>query len=881
MRTLKPTPITLLHGPFEREGKVYLVIAAGVMVDFARGAVEQEQTFWQIFPKAPGSTGIVDEMRPKVRGEWLVLGSGYAPNKKPVKAVAVRAQVGNAKKELWAVGNRTWKGGVPSDPMPFLEMPISWENAFGGEGFAQNPLGKGFKSTKSESGEVHHLPNVEFAGKLLTSPRERPRPACFAALDPSWQERAAKAGTYDKRWLDTKYPEFPDDFEPTHFNMAPDDQWIEGMNFEPGVRFSFENMHPDKQRVEGALPPVRMRVFVTRSDDDGQMHDVSLRCDTLWFLPHVEKAIMLFRGTIEVEDEMLEEVADMLVALEWADRPKPMSHYAKVRADRLDKKLGPLHSLRDSDLMPEDMPSSSSAIENELEALLAKEGLIRKNMERNVEKKLVKIREDLASHGIDPDKHVPVLPPDPPAPAKGEMAAYAVALEKQVEELTALGEKQAANMMQEVEQVCRAEGLDFEAVKRNARKQSGGPPKFSVKAELERIRDMATLSANSGVPLPEVDAKLSDPRFVEKLESTERAIRDMYRRGAHLMSSVDPRDPEEGARLRAEVLEALATHKDLRGWDLTAVDLAGIDFSGANLEGAFFEGAILDKCVFRGTNAKDVVFTRARLTNANFTRASMVGTNLGEADLENACFHDADLTAAILHKAKFLSADLNGARLDKADFTEALFTGSKLTAIKAKETLFSKVDLSGLDLRRAEFEQCTFLESNVERANFSHAKLKATAFIDVAGADCCFEDAVMTNLRVARIERGTSFVRGRFGGADLSTANLRGTDLTGASFRDAVLNGADFSLCKLAGADFEGARAVESRFIKADLTDANLNRTDFMNALLTRAILRGARFEEANLFRADAAAAKGDNRTSFRGANVNQVRFVRNQENRG
>lgn len=89
------------------------------------------------------------------------------------------------------------------------------------------------------------------------------------------------------------------------------------------------------------------------------------------------------------------------------------------------------------------------------------------------------------------------------------------------------------------------------------------------------------------------------------------------------------------------------------------------------------------------------------------------------------------------------------------------------------------------------------------------------------------------------------------------------------------------SSCKLVGADLEGARAVEARFVKADMTDANLCRTDLMNTLLTRAIVRGTRFEEANLFRADAAASKGDKRTSFRGANVNNVRFVRSRENRG
>ncbi|HRI66409.1 MAG TPA: DUF2169 domain-containing protein [Polyangium sp.] len=881
MRILKPTPLTLMHGPLDIDGRVVLIVAVGVMFDFARNAAEQEQTFWQIFPKAPGSTGILDEMRPKTRGEWLVLGSAYAPNKKPAPAVGAKACVGNAKKEIWAVGNRVWDNGIPSAPVPFLEMPISWENAFGGEGFAQNPVGKGFKPIKTDNGEVHPLPNVELAGKLITSPREKTRPAGFGAIDPSLPDRVSKAGTYDKKWLDTRYPSFPEDFDPTHFNMAPEDQWIEGLHFEPGVTFSFENMHPDKRVVQGILPNLRARLFITRNDDDGKMHDVSLRCDTLWFLPHIEKVIMMFRGTVEVEDEMLEQLVDMMPALEWGDRPKPMSHYAKVRADRLDKKLGSLFALRDADLMPEDLPILGSDLVNELDELLGKEGLIRKNMARQVEKKLAAMRAELEANGIDPEKYVPQLPPDPPPPAKGDVAAHQMALQQQAAELTAIGQKKLADVLKEVEETCQKEGLDFEEIKRKAQRQASGPPKFRAKDEMEKLQDMATLAANAGIPISGVNEKLSDPRFYEKLQAAERAIRDMYRRGVHLMPPAFAKDDAEPARLRAAVLDALATDKDLHDWDLTCADLAGIDFSGANLVGTFFEGANLEGCRFRGANLERSVLARARMARADFEGCNMTGTNLGEAHLDDTRFCKANLSGATFYKSRLVRTDLTGVRLDKADFAEAVMERPVMLGLEAKETIFSRADFSGFDFRGSRFEHCTFMDVKFDKANFSGANLTSSGFMDVSGVEASFVGAVMKNVRFARIEKGTKFPRAQFVGTDLSTANLRGAELIGASFKDAILNQADFSSCKLAGANFEGARAVESRFVKADLTDANLDRTDFMNALFTRAILRGARFEEANMFRADAAAAKGDKRTSFRGANVNQVRFVRNQENRG
>ncbi len=870
-----------MHGPFDIDGRVVLVVVVGVMLDFARNTADQEQTFWQIFPKVPGSNGILDEMRPKTRGEWLVLGSAYAPNKKPANVVAAKASVGAAKKEIWAIGDRVWNDGIPTEPAPFVEMPLCWENAFGGEGFAPNPVGKGFKPIKTETSEEHPLPNVELAGKLVTSPREKPIPAGFAALDPSWHERVSKAGTYDKRWLETRYPGFPEDFDPTHFNMAPEDQWIESMNFEPGLAFSFENMHPDKRTVHGKLPDIRARVFVTRNDDDGKMHNVQMRCDTLMFIPHIEKYIALFRGTIDVEDEMLDELVDMMAAIEWGDRPKPMSHYAKVRAERLDKQLGPLYSMRDTDLMPEGMASISSDVMSDMEDLLANEGLIRKNMARQVEKKLAQMRTELEARGIDADKYTPVLPPDPAPPAKDDLAAYKIKMQEHTAELAEVGKQKMADMMKEVEETCRAQGLNYEDVKRKAQRDAGGPPKFRAKAELERLQDIATLHANAGAPIPGAQEKLSDPKFIEKLEAAELAMKDMYRRGAHLMPPAFAKAEDEPKRLRAAVLDAMVTNKDLRHWDLTCADLSGIDFEGATLEGAFLEGANLEGCSFRGVNVERVVFTRARMARANFDNARIAWSNLGETDLEGTTFRQADLSATVMYKARLIGTDLTGARIDHAVLTEAVIKKPILLGLKAKETVITRADLTDLSFRGAHFEQCTFMDLTMERADFSGANLTATAFIDVSGADAIFTGAVMKNVRVGRIERGTAFPRAKFVGADLSSANLRGADLTGASFKEAILNQADLSSCKCSGADFEGARAVESRFIKTNLTDANLSRTDFMNAMLTRAIVRGAKFEEANMFRADAAGVKGDKRTSFRGANVNNVRFVRNQENRG
>src|SRR6185437_7349523 len=175
---------------------------------------------------------------------------------------ATRLAVGPIKKELWVVGDRVWNTTGPSDPVPFDKMPLDYEHAFGGPGYASNPRGKGASAVKAESGDlVHPLPNVELAKKLVTSPRDRPSPAGFAPIDPSWPQRIKKTGTYDKKWLETRYPEMAEDLDPSYFNAAPEDQWIDGY-WQGGEPFVLESMHPNKPRIEGQVPSLVARAFV-------------------------------------------------------------------------------------------------------------------------------------------------------------------------------------------------------------------------------------------------------------------------------------------------------------------------------------------------------------------------------------------------------------------------------------------------------------------------------------------------------------------------------------------------------------------------------------------------------------------------------------------
>jgi uncharacterized protein YjbI with pentapeptide repeats len=74
---------------------------------------------------------------------------------------------------------------------------------------------------------------------------------------------------------------------------------------------------------------------------------------------------------------------------------------------------------------------------------------------------------------------------------------------------------------------------------------------------------------------------------------------------------------------------------------------------------------------------------------------------------------------------------------------------------------------------------------------------------------------------------------------------------------------------------------VEARFERANLTGADLRGADLRGALLARANVAGADFEQASLFRADGAQMVGDTKTSFRDANLKNLRYVQARGNDG
>jgi hypothetical protein len=249
----------------------------------------------------------------KPRADALCVGHAQVAGGKPVTHCVVAFGVGDWLKQILVTGERRWKTGIarlgntPTDPEPFVTMPVSPEHAYGGRdpgdpsslrAFAPNPIGKGY-TTSSAKLDGLPLPNLEDPGRRIRSWKDQPAPRTFGPVGRTWQPRFARVGTYDARWLERRAPALPADFDDGYYNCAPDDQQIDGyLRGDEKVRVV--NMHPVHVDLTFRLPKLRMRCLVDRRCEARRtLVDVPMHLDTLWVDMEALLVVLVWRARLD------------------------------------------------------------------------------------------------------------------------------------------------------------------------------------------------------------------------------------------------------------------------------------------------------------------------------------------------------------------------------------------------------------------------------------------------------------------------------------------------------------------------------------------------------------------------------------------------------
>lgn len=237
----------------------------------------------------------------------IVVGKAVAPGGRPTEELAVSLEVQGRRKDAVVVGERRWvraAGGlVCSRPLPFSEMPLCFDRAFGGIDEAGGPgkaaaetrnlVGVGFHSHRSiQEIDGTPLPNLEAPAHRIRSHRDRPTPVGFGVIGRAWKPRSTLAGVYDQHWLDEVCPFLPESFDHRYFQAAPSDQQFP--HFTGGERIRCVHM-AELPVVLYEIPPLRVPIEFCFFDRNVSVPSV---LDTVVLEPHLGRAILVWRARI-------------------------------------------------------------------------------------------------------------------------------------------------------------------------------------------------------------------------------------------------------------------------------------------------------------------------------------------------------------------------------------------------------------------------------------------------------------------------------------------------------------------------------------------------------------------------------------------------------
>ncbi len=832
MKIIKPLRLGIMHRPYYNAHTPYLGISVLALADMGKKPMlRPEPELWQLAQSELSCCGgIIDLAYPKHFAEFLVAGHAYPHTCLSENVCRVSITLGEKQKSLIVSGDREWQGETPSLPRPFESIPIDWSRAYGGPQTPDNPLGIGAAWAESK-GHPQRLPNIESPTERLTSPTQQAAPAGFTAIDITRPARQAFIGSqYDEEWVKRGMLGFADDADPRLFNMAPrDQQWQALSDLPNALHYQIENMHPRHALLEGNLPSWKARCFAHHSEKGEEIFsEIALRHTTVWFLPHLEKMILVYHGELPLEEDDARNILMLMPALEQENQPRSLSHYRDVWLKRSDKEKGAAFALQDSDLLPEEAigpwidteltPPEAGPLQQNLDAR-------RQSLYQETEQRLQTVDGKLPE-GIKDAAEIE-------RPTLSQLPAFMAQLEERARQAKDDAMRQVKQRMPDTQAY-------------DARRPTG-PESFYKMREAVREQQQGKLQPGQ-----------------------EEGLYQLYRLGVQEQNAAPRLSGTRKTELRKWVIAKLAQDRDFSGCDMTGADLSHLDFSGANLTRAMMESADLSHAVLDNATLVQTLLARTRMDHTSLRHSV-----LNEATLAQANCNDCDFTGATLNKL-----ELEGAQFERCNFSQ----------ITLSNQIVDETSLADCNFSAASLENVIFNAITLENPRFSSAQLNKNSFIDCHLQQAIFEEAILQRCSLthcqaddidftrARLENcafaaETSLERACFTHARLTQCNLRQAPLNGADLSFALLEGCDLSEALLPLATLYRIQTGNSLFIRANLEGANLRQANLMGCLLQKSRLIGCDLTAANLFRADISQAEMDDTTLMQDAWVKQLKI--------
>ena len=824
-----------------------------------------EAQLWQTVAPALGAT-LLDAGMPKTCTEVLVAGDVCAPEGRTARSLVVHLELGPMRKRLAAFGQRWWRHGpdgpVMTRPERFERIPLGWHNAFGGDGHAENPIGKGANARAAiNRGEPVELPMIEAPDALVTDIEHRPVPAGFGPRAVDAPSRLRFAGTYDDAWLRDGFPGPGRGLDPRYHNTAcPDQQTDEELRGDE--QFRLTSMHPRHTDLRGHLPGFRVRAFARQGE---AFRELPIRCDTVWLFPNALMGIVLCRGGLAVADKEASDVAHVLLAYERLEEARRApAHYRTALEERTDPETAALKLLDERPLKPELLPAAVEAVEEERRAL--GEELNR----RREQAREAAVSNALGMAGLPAppaglfgddsplDVEIPVVTPGEIerlevdlAGLKARVDALADRVEKEGEaQLAKVGDKLARSLPEAVRGADpRVRSLIDERLSRASTK----------------LGNSLALPAVSAPEVPDAGVGAANPGLDQLFDRAGRALNGAAGPGASAWeqssAGVSPalRRARNRALGRVDEDDPLARARELLATQAEAVP-SGPRSGGASAASAAGAGNLFDAAL-QAIEVSQV----ATETAGHGTAGKLHST---PSDPRVGYFNEIARHAATAHASSDADARPEAGLADAQNrLDEAIERLKRLNA----------------DGRRASLEPMAPDEPLSEQDSTSLGALALDLAHgtdglkgrDLAGADLRGADLSGMDLEGIFLERaklaGVNLARAKLSTAVLTGADLTGADLTGADLTDSNLCGATLARVVLRDACLDRAQLFRSRLDGADLSGASLTEVSLIDASLVDARLAGAFMEDVQFLKCDMS------RIALDGARLNKVMVVESE----
>ena len=320
------------HTPFlgaqivvlDKEGAEQLILALKATYDLADGRgleIAKDQQPLRLVDQFQGEPGIssiryaAELGPPNLTTDIALVGSAVA-TRPDVTSIDVGLRVASITKWARVFGDRQWKKGLLgftlSSPLPIERVPLTYENAFGGQDKSaksqkhharepRNPVGRGFKAKKSSldfAGKP--APNIEDPQKLLHHPGDAVEPQGFGFIGRDWEPRVQYCGTYDEKWLAERIPLLPLDFNDRFYHAAHPDL-IAPAPLKGGESVEVVGCSPSG-RLFFSLPVLRPAVKVSGS---ALAESAEMKMDTLLIDTDAMKLSLIFKAAVKIHRRLM------------------------------------------------------------------------------------------------------------------------------------------------------------------------------------------------------------------------------------------------------------------------------------------------------------------------------------------------------------------------------------------------------------------------------------------------------------------------------------------------------------------------------------------------------------------------------------------------